>query len=167
MGADRKVRSTTLLAGLVSLVSGACATGHTSPAVAPVEDSVSTGYTREARRDFTGSVASVTARDLEQSRETRIEQLLQGRIPGVEVSHLPNGEFSLRIRGTHTLMGSDEPLIVIDGMPIRGRSAMSALASIPPADVARIDVLKDAGSAAIYGSQAANGVIVITTKRHR
>jgi TonB-dependent SusC/RagA subfamily outer membrane receptor len=173
MSAEKRIHPmTTLLVGLVSIVSSACASGHVAPPgeaaepAGPVEDSISTGYTHEARKDFTGSAGTLTARDMEHTRVSRLDQLLQGRIPGVEVTRRPNGEFTIRIRGTHTFLGNDEPLVVIDGMPIRV-GAMSALASIPPDDVARIDVLKDAGSTAIYGSDGANGVIIVTTKRRQ
>jgi len=80
------------------------------------------------------------------------------------VIHLPYGDVSLRIRGTRSLHGDNEPLLVIDGVPAHGAIG-AALAGLVPRDIARIDVLKDAGSTAIYGIQGANGVILITTKR--
>ncbi len=94
------------------------------------------------------------------------EELLEGRFPGVEVIRLASGDISVRIRGGSSIMGSNEPLYVIDGMEI-SPGAGGALVGINPADIARIEVLKDVGSTALYGVRGANGVIVITTKRGR
>ena len=90
-----------------------------------------------------------------------------GRVPGLTVLHTANGGYSLRIRGRSSLYGNDEPLIVIDGMPIRQGGASNALMSLDPSDVARVDVLKDAGATASYGVQGGNGVVLITTRRGR
>lgn len=101
------------------------------------------------------------------ARVTRVEDLLLGRVPGLQMVPMSNGNYTLRIRGTRSLRGdaaADEPLLVIDGVPLSG-SIGSALAGIAPRDVARIEVLKDAAATGIYGSRGANGVIVITTKR--
>ena len=103
------------------------------------------------------------------ARIARVETMLQGHIPGLEV--IPQvGGFTLQIRGFKTLRqagGDDEPLLVIDDITVPAGSLASALAGIAPHDVARIDVLKDAGATAVYGSRGANGVIIITTKRFR
>ena len=99
---------------------------------------------------------------------SRIEYLLQARVPGLEVLPLANGTFTLRIRGRHSLMGqtqTDEPLLVIDDIPVPQGSLGNALAGMAPRDVGRIDVLKDAAATSVYGSRGANGVIIITTKR--
>lgn len=90
-----------------------------------------------------------------------------GRVPGLTVLRTPNGGYSLRIRGRSSFYGNDEPLIVIDGMPIRQGGASNALMSLDPGDVARIDVLKDAGATAAYGVQGGNGVLLIATRRGR
>ncbi|PYP64980.1 MAG: hypothetical protein DMD37_00415, partial [Gemmatimonadetes bacterium] len=92
------------------------------------------------------------------------------KVPGLEVRLLADGGFTVRVRGTHGVMGSpteDEPLLVIDEIPAASGSLGSALSGIAPRDVARIDVLKDASSTGIYGTRGANGVIIITTKRNR
>ncbi len=129
-------------------------------------DTISVGYGRQRQRDVTGSVGTLTERDIDNHRGPRIEELLN-RIPGVQVSRIAGGEYSVRIRGSQSFYGSNEPLFVVDGVPLSGmRGGMSAVAGIPPGDIARIDVLKDA-AASIYGSQGANGVILITTKRAR
>lgn len=99
------------------------------------------------------------------ARVTRVEELLRG-VPGLEVTRLANGNYQLRIRGRRSFRESgDDPLIVIDGIPSSAGAA--ALADLSPRDVAQIEVLKDAGATAKYGSRGANGVIVITTKRAR
>jgi TonB-dependent SusC/RagA subfamily outer membrane receptor len=113
-------------------------------------------------------VASLSPTDIENARALRMEDLIQGRIAGLQVSRSPSGQLMLRIRGTSTFQsGASEPLIVIDGTAVPAFGASNALDSISPSDVARIDVLKDAGATAIYGVQAANGVIIVTTKRAR
>ena len=103
------------------------------------------------------------------ARVTQVEEMLRG-VPGLDVTRLPDGGYQLRIRGHRSLRanpGDDDPLLVVDVIPISAGALSSTLASLAPADIARIEVLKDAGAAGIYGSRAANGVIVITTKRAR
>jgi TonB-dependent SusC/RagA subfamily outer membrane receptor len=96
---------------------------------------------------------------------SRVEELLEGRAPGVQVLHLPNGGFALRIRGLSSPSGGNDPLIVIDGTQSADGNGSGALAALNPQDVVRIEVLKDAASTAFYGMRGANGVIVITTRR--
>ncbi len=133
-----------------------------SDAQAASDDSVHVGYGTQDPDELTGSVSSVRARDL--NREvTSFEDLVQG-MAGVHVVHHPDGGISLQIRGTPSFSGSTEPLYVINGQIMNGPTG-SALLGVNPRDVTRIDVLKDAGSTAIYGSRGANGVVVITTVR--
>ncbi len=102
---------------------------------------------------------------------TSVDQVLQGRAAGVQVqanSGMPGGSSSIRIRGINSLNASNEPIFVIDGVIIDGSTGSgsdNALASINPSDIVSMDVLKDASATAIYGARAANGVIMITTKR--
>jgi TonB-dependent SusC/RagA subfamily outer membrane receptor len=115
------------------------------------------------RDRVTGSVSSVSGERLARNtRAVRVEELLQGRVAGVQVIRLANGGYRVRIRGA---AGEGEPLFVVDGMPVHALYPGAALNGINPADVVRIDVLKDAGSTAIYGSRGAHGVILITTRR--
>jgi TonB-dependent SusC/RagA subfamily outer membrane receptor len=124
---------------------------------------VQVGYGTQDRANLTGAVSSVTADDVDASSVTRLEDLINGRFAGVQAERGRDGRISIRIRGSSTLMGSDEPLFVINGIPMHdGGSAFSAL---NPSDIARIDILKDAGATAIYGSRGANGVVMVTTKR--
>jgi len=116
----------------------------------------------------TGAVTTVVPSETD-ARVTQVEELLRG-VPGLDVTRLPDGGYQLRIRGHRSIRGDpgdDDPLLVVDGIPIAAGALSSTLASLAPADIARIEVLKDAGAAGIYGSRAANGVIVITTKRAR
>src|SRR5437879_12142304 len=127
-------------------------------------DSVTNGTHQKS--NHTAAITSVSPTDSD-TRLARVEDLLRARVPGLEVLPLRDGTFTLRIRGHHGLRGSvaeDEPLLVIDDIPAFG-SAGAMLAGLAPRDIARIDVLKDAGATAVYGSRGANGVIIITTKR--
>jgi TonB-dependent SusC/RagA subfamily outer membrane receptor len=156
-----------LLVGLASASTPACSTGRSAPSVAPMRDSVSVGYSRQARNDVTGAISTLSEDELDGMRVARVEELLQGRLPGVHVVRTSSGDFSVRVRGAKTFGygGSDEPLYIVDGMPLMSGGLRAALMGIAPQDIARIDVLKDAGATAVYGSKGANGVILITTKR--
>jgi TonB-dependent SusC/RagA subfamily outer membrane receptor len=162
MNAARTPRG--LIATLAVISTAACATGRAAPPTARTPDSVSVGYGRQARGDVTGSVSTITQEELDGMRASQVEELLVG-VPGVQVIRTPNGELTVRIRGTNSFSGNDEPLLVVDGMPIRFGGLMAAFRSIAPQDVSRIEILKDAGALAIYGSRGGNGVILITTKR--
>ncbi|HLB82603.1 MAG TPA: TonB-dependent receptor plug domain-containing protein [Gemmatimonadales bacterium] len=151
----------------VALVTGCGPTGSRRAEVPAPEDQISVGYQTQSRHNTTAAVTSVSPTDAD-ARVTRLEDLLQARVPGLEVLPLSNGTYTLRIRGRHSLRGGaadDEPLLVIDDVPVPAGALGSALASMAPRDVRRIDVLKDAAAASIYGSRGANGVIIITTKR--
>ena len=145
---------------------------------------VSTGYTQTTQKRTTGSVAVVGREVFENKVPTSIDQLLQGQVAGVSIvakSGRPGESAKIRIRGTNTLTGDAEPLWVIDGVPLqrnipsieKGRIKAgdfndifaNGIAGINPNDIENITILKDASAAAIYGSRAAGGVIVITTKR--
>ena len=131
-------------------------------AASDLDARIQVGYGTSSRREITSAVGSVTGCDIATSRVTRLEDLLQGRVAGVAVMRNTSGGMSVRVRGAQSLYGDAEPLFVVDGMPLLSGGQ---LAGIAPQDVDRIDVLKDAGATAIYGSRGANGVIVITTKR--
>jgi TonB-dependent SusC/RagA subfamily outer membrane receptor len=112
-------------------------------------------------------VTSISPTDAD-ARVARVEELLRARVPGLEVLRLPNGDYTLRIRGQRGLRGAtadEEPLLVIDDMPVPSGSIGATLAGLAPRDIARIDVLKDAAATAIYGARGANGVIIIKTQR--
>ena len=139
--------------------------------VSTLDEIVVVGYGTMKRSDLTGSVVSVSSKAIEESVPTTIDQVLQGRAAGVQLqqnSGAPGSSSSIRIRGISSITGSNEPIFVIDGVIIdntTGSGSQNALASINPSDIVSLDVLKDASATAIYGSRAANGVIIITTKR--
>jgi TonB-dependent SusC/RagA subfamily outer membrane receptor len=116
--------------------------------------------------DGTGATSTMSEEQLSRPQAARMEDLL-ARVPGLEVSRVSQGGYALRIRGGRMTGGYDEPLLVVDGMPVRAGGNAQILSGMNPQDVARIEVLKDAGSTAIYGSAGVHGVVVITTKRGR
>ncbi|MBP3589017.1 MAG: TonB-dependent receptor [Muribaculaceae bacterium] len=141
------------------------------------------GYGTQKRSDITGSVASLSEDQMRQSIVTNADQMLQGKVAGVQVtqnSGAPGGATSVRIRGASSLNSSNEPLYIIDGVPMggstsiggfdwmggsNGQTTVNPLASIAPSDIVSIDVLKDASACAIYGAAGANGVVMVTTRR--
>ncbi|HEX2211641.1 MAG TPA: TonB-dependent receptor plug domain-containing protein [Longimicrobium sp.] len=155
-------RAALLPAGIALLLAAAC-----GPPVntGPQPERVEIGYGTQDPRDVTGAVSSLSGERLRSHRASRVEEMFQGRMAGVVVTRMPGGGYSVRIRGASNVIGNGEPLFVIDGVPLLSTRPGHELDGINPADVERIDVLKDAGSAAIYGSRAANGVILITTRR--
>ena len=157
------IRVVRALALLVLAVAASGCYRATSRTLTPEEmAALGLGPAARSSGNAAGAVSSV---DLSRAQQVnRIEDLFAGRVAGVVAVRLPNGRLSVRIRGNHTMIANDEPLYVIDGLPISGNSE-SVLANIDPSDVQRIEVLKDAGSTAMYGSRGASGVIVITTKR--
>jgi TonB-dependent SusC/RagA subfamily outer membrane receptor len=108
--------------------------------------------------------STLTAEDIQRAPGQSIEQLLTGRFPGVEVTRTPNGGISVRIRGTSSFLSNNEPLYVLDDIPMEPGPSGS-LTWINPYDIASIEVLKNPAETALYGMRGANGVIVIKTKR--
>lgn len=143
------------------------------------------GYGTARKKDVTGSVSSVTAKDFNKGVILSPDQLLQGKVPGLDItsnSGQPGAATTVKIRGNNSIRANNNPLYVIDGVPLDGRTArpnlkfqsgldfgttpeVNPLLYINPNDIAQIDVLKDASATAIYGSRGANGIIVITTKK--
>ena len=150
--------------------------------VSELEEVVVIGYGTVLKKDLSGSVASIKVEDDISRQSSTIDQLLQGRASGVQVTQNtanPNSGISVRVRGTNSLRGNNEPLYVVDGIIVSsagedvdavgggntGQERQSGLNGINPRDIERIEVLKDASATAIYGSRGANGVILITTKK--
>ena len=126
-----------------------------------VNEVVVIGYGTQRREAVTGSVANIGGEKLNQVAASNAAEALQGRVAGVlmtQTSSKPGAEMQIRIRGQRSLTASNDPLIVLDGIPFMG-----ALSDINPADIKSMDILKDASATAIYGSRGANGVIIITT----
>lgn len=153
--------------------------------VQTLEEVIVVGYGTQRKNDLTGAVATVSGDELSTAIAASLDQALQGRAAGVHVaqnSGRPGGAVSIRVRGTTSVTGGSEPLYVVDGVQVGGQAQSSAgfswaggaggqtnninpLAFLNPNDIESIQVLKDASATAIYGSRAANGVVIITTKR--
>ena len=129
----------------------------------PVADQVNVGYGAQDRRDVSGAVAQADGDKLMAASPRTVSDMLVGRFAGVEVTQLANGGTTIRIRGTRSFKGNQEPLIILDGMPQRNGSA--TLSDLNPHDIRSIDVLKDASATSAYGSRGSNGVILISTRR--
>lgn len=140
------------------------------------------GYGTTRRRDITGSVASITAKDFNRGQINTPEQLLQGKVPGLQITNSsgqPGGLTIVRIRGNNSIRTGNTPLYVVDGIPLDGRTARpdfapsgigttpasDPLTFINPNEISDVQVLKDASASAIYGSRGANGVVLISTKK--
>ncbi len=106
----------------------------------------------------------LTAEDIQRSPGQSLEQLLLARVPGLTMTRAPDGHAVLHLRGTTTLLGDEEPLFVVNGIPL-GPSASGNLSAIDPHDIETVQVLRDAASTAAYGIRGANGVIIIRTKQ--
>ena len=156
-----------------------------------IEEVVLIGYGSVKKSDLNSSVSSIKAKDLENVKQVSVDQMIQGKLAGVSVSNdsgQPGSAVSVHIRGVTSLTGSNEPLYIVDGVPISGDAtsqstsgrplaghdlsalggtgsvAVSPISFLNPNDIESIDVLKDASATAIYGSRGSNGVIIITTK---
>jgi len=129
-----------------------------------LEGLVVVGYGTQERRDLTGAVTTVNAAQIAETPTPNVIQAIQARVPGVDVvssgSYRPGVPMNVRIRGVRSMVASNEPLIVVDGVPLAG-----GIEDFNPAMIASIEVLKDASATAVYGSRGANGVILITTVR--
>lgn len=157
-----------------------------------LDEVVAVGYGTQKKKDLTGSISRVSAKDLVQPSTSTFDQMLQGKVAGVQItqtSGAPGGNVNVLVRGVSSITGGNQPLYVIDGFPINigegssnsmnvGANNYSAaamanntadrinpLASINPSDIESMEILKDASATAIYGSRGANGVVIITTKR--
>lgn len=149
------------------------------PSNTSLENVVVIGYGTQKRKSVTGAVSSFNATNLDERPVQRVDQALVGQLAGVTVKQttgIPGKAFSVQVRGSGSISGGNEPLYVIDGFPLSVNSSNTGngtfttgnpLDNINPNDIESIDVLKDAAAAAIYGSRASNGVVLITTKRGR
>ena len=145
-----------------------------------LEEMVVTGYGEERRRNVSGAIGSLRLEEtVKDVPLTSVQQALQGRVAGVQVvqnAGNPGNAITVRVRGSSSISGGNDPLYVIDGVPMTqgnqgalnigfGGQGIDAIADLNPSEIERIEVLKDASAAAIYGSRASNGVVLITTKR--
>jgi iron complex outermembrane receptor protein len=166
----------------LSITDGEMSITLEASAAAALNEVVVVGYGTARRKDLTGAVASVQAKDFNKGTYTSPDQLIQGKAAGVLVINntgQPGGSTTVRIRGSSSIRSGNQPLFVVDGVPLSGGSARpggrgtgqygndagNPLNFINPNDIANIEILKDASATAIYGSRGANGVVLITTKR--
>lgn len=142
-----------------------------SPDTKTLQEVVVVGYGTQRKSDVTGSVTSVTSEDFAKGQITTPEQLIQGKVAGVQItsnSGAPGAGSRIRIRGGASLFATNDPLIVIDGVPMDNTGVSGTanpLSFLNPNDIESFNILKDASATAIYGSRASNGVIIITTKK--
>lgn len=147
-----------------------------------LDEVVVIGYGTARKRDLTGSMVSIGVKDFNRGLTTSPDQLIQGKTPGVMVINntgQPGGSTTVSIRGNSSIRSSNNPLFVLDGVPMSGNSPLpegrggftsdrgNALSYLNPSDIVSMDILKDASATAIYGSRGANGVVIITTKKGR
>jgi TonB-linked SusC/RagA family outer membrane protein len=142
-----------------------------------LDELVATGYAQQTRREVSSAVSSVSSRDLENRVVASLDAALQGKATGVQVvqnAGNPGNGITVRIRGSSSISASNQPLYVVDGVPIfredfsqlgLGGQDLSAITGLNPNEIETIDILKDAAASAIYGSRGSNGVVLITTKR--
>ena len=157
-----------------------------------LDEVVVVGYGTQRKKDLTGSISRVSSADLLQASTSSFDQMLQGKVAGVQISQTsgaPGGNVNILVRGVSSITGGNQPLYVVDGFPIVSENSgsdmssfgsstftsagmaknntnrINPLSSINPSDIESIEILKDASATAIYGSRGANGVIIITTKR--
>jgi len=155
----------------VSISANATVNFQLVPDAQKLNEVVVIGYGTAEKKNLTGSITTVNAKDFQKGTITTPEQLIQGKVAGVNIvsgGGAPGGGSTIRIRGGASLNASNDPLIVVDGVPFSGNSignAPSPLSLINPNDIETFTVLKDANATAIYGSRASNGVILITTKK--
>ena len=151
-----------------------------APDIQSLSEVVVIGYGTVKKSDLTGSVSSIDSKEFNPGVNASVDQLIQGRAAGVQITQTsaePGGGVSVRIRGSSSINAGNQPLYVIDGLPINNgnvtpgagivpsSNARNPLNSINPGDIQSIEVLKDASATAIYGSRGANGVILVTTKK--
>ncbi|WP_242478852.1 MULTISPECIES: SusC/RagA family TonB-linked outer membrane protein [Hymenobacter] len=140
-------------------------------------EAIIVGYGTQVKRELTGAVTQLGSKDVENVPVVSFEQAIQGRTPGVQINQTSGklgAGVQIRVRGSSSITASNQPLYVIDGIPVTSQDVGSAsgeplnpLADINPSDIESITILKDAASSAIYGSRASNGVVLVTTKRGR
>ncbi|TRX39435.1 TonB-dependent receptor [Flavobacterium restrictum] len=136
------------------------------PDTTELKEVVLVGYGTASRKDVTGAVSSIAAKDMNQGAVVNPLQLISGKLAGVNITQTgsePGAAPSIRIRGISSLIGGNDPLVVVDGV----QGNMDLLNQIPPSEIASIDVLKDASATAIYGSRGAPGVIIVSTKKNK
>src|SRR5687768_14619807 len=156
-----------LVAVALTLVTGGvlgCGAARPTPRPSESPPDARGGAGRSVEGEGTGSVAVVDGDRLQGIPEAQLEGMLEGRVAGVQIIRLPGGGISVRVRGPGSINGDTEPLYVVDGMPVHA-TAERGLYWLNPADIRRIEILKDASTTSMYGVRGGNGVVLITTRR--
>ena len=153
----------TAVAGAALALAGCHSSRNRPVKPEPSPANVQVGYGSQDKRDVTAAVSSASGEKMRSNSPRTVADMLVGRFPGVEVRQLANGTTSIRIRGSRSFRSTEEPLIVVDGIP--QTSGGTALMDLSPRDVQSIEVLKDAAATSVFGSRGANGVILISTRR--
>lgn len=149
-------------AAALILVAG-CA-GPALPPAGPAPGDVDVGYGTRPAGSTSGAVTTVTEDETSSSNQLHIDELLRGRVAGLEVISTASG-VTYRLRGKGSILSDQEPLFIVDGVPTSSAQLPSALMGVSTEDIRQIDVLKDVASTSIYGMRGAGGVIIITTRR--
>lgn len=145
----------------------ACGGMATTPNAQPTpQDQADRGYGEQPDEHVAGAVASLESEEESGGHFATMVDMLRGRVAGLQIDEGPSGDITIRIRGDSSIYANEEPLLVVDGVPVPRFSFSSTLRAMDPRDVRSIRVLKDVGSTAIYGSRGAHGVILISLKRY-
>lgn len=159
----RHPRSVALASGLMLAVLG-CG-GSANPGDGPTPREVDIGYGTQPEGEVTGAVTSVRDTDPASTGPLTVEELLRGRVAGLQVIRTGDGGVAFQIRGTDSLESGRPALVLVDGVEIRPREIVSALAGLTRDQIKQVDVLRDVASTSIYGTRGSGGVILITTAR--
>lgn len=144
----------------------ACAGRRPDPGAEPTpQDRPARGVAEQPAEKVAGAVETVQSEEESGGHFATMVDMLRGRVAGLQISEAANGDINIRIRGNQSILFNEEPLLVVDGVPVPRYSFSSTLRTMDPRDVQSIRVLKDAGSTAGYGSRGAHGVILISLKR--
>lgn len=162
----RALASVGSLVGVLWGCASASGAGHGDVAPAPQDDAAAVSQTDSAAvpQDTVPNAGTVTADDVRRGSGQPLQEILEGRVAGVSVFRTSDGSLAVRIRGVTSFYGNNEPLYVLDGIPIQAGPG-GTLRGISPYDIESIEVLKNPADTALYGVRGANGVILITTKR--
>lgn len=133
----------------------------------PPDTTSPSGATNSTERVTTGAIDTLSSEQLRGRHAIDVAEMLQGRVAGLQVIRLGNGDISLRIRGDDSILSNGEPLVILDGAPVASQSVSDVLRGLNPREIASIDVLKDVASTSAYGIKGAHGVIIIKMKRER
>jgi len=143
----------------------ACSGRETMPAAHPTPQDQARGYGEQPEEQVAGAVESLESEEESGGSFATMVDMLQGRVAGLQIAEGVSGEITVRIRGDQSVYFNQPPLLVVNGVPVPAYSFSSTLRTMNPRDVRSIQVLKDVGSTAIYGSRGAHGVILISLKR--